>query len=80
MCESFTPLIKPSHDLGLTKLVEDALSLVGQKAQEEKELMDVSSPPKPTPQLATVSKYDLGTLTTNMGQALGKKNPKQRSI
>ena len=47
--ESFTPPTVPSHDLGLTKLAEDTLSLVGQKAHEEKELMDVSSLLKPTP-------------------------------
>ncbi|KAL0012232.1 hypothetical protein SO802_007340 [Lithocarpus litseifolius] len=47
--ESFTPQTVPSNDLGLTKINEDAYSLVGQKIQEEKEFMEVSSPIKPTP-------------------------------
>nr|POE95480.1 hypothetical protein CFP56_01524 [Quercus suber] len=71
--EPFTPPIMPSHELGSTKLAEDALSLVGQKAQEVNELMDVSSPIKPTPLPATVSKPELRPWTTSTGQAPGKK-------
>lgn len=47
--ESFALLSVPSHNQSLTKFFEDALSLVGQKAQKEKELIEVSSPLKPTP-------------------------------
>ena len=71
--ESLTPLTMPLHELGSTKLAKDALSLMGPKAQEEKELMDVSSPIKPTPLPATVSKHELGPWTTSTGHAPGKK-------
>ena len=74
----FTPPTVPSHDLGPTKLTEDAYLLVDQKVQEEKEFMDVSSPIKPTPQPAPVSKYELGSLTKSTGQAPEKK--KKNSI
>jgi len=65
----FTPPVVPLHDLGSAKFAEDTLSLVGQEAQKEKELMDVSSPIKPVPQPATVSKFELGPLSTNTSQA-----------
>ena len=65
----FTPPVVPSHDLCPTKFPKDTLLLVGREAQKEKELMDVSSPIKPAPQPATVSKFELGPLSTNTSQA-----------
>ncbi|KAL0014929.1 hypothetical protein SO802_001998 [Lithocarpus litseifolius] len=62
--DSFPPPTAPSKDLGPTKFNEAAFSPVGQKAQEENELMEVSSP---------TIKCESGPLTTSMGQSGGKK-------
>ena len=47
--EAITPPTVLPRDSDSTKHVKDTFSLAGLKAQEEKELMDVSSPLKPTP-------------------------------
>lgn len=59
--------------VGPTKINEDAYSLVGQKVQEEKEFMEVSSPIKPTTQVVSISKFGLGYTTKITGQVPGKK-------
>ncbi|KAL0004280.1 hypothetical protein SO802_011841 [Lithocarpus litseifolius] len=64
-----------SNDLGLAKTNEDASLIVGQKAQEENELMEVSGPIEPTPpvQAAPISMCESGPLSKSMGQRGGKK-------
>nr|POE57369.1 uncharacterized protein CFP56_47995 [Quercus suber] len=74
---SFTPPTVPSNDLGPAKTNEDAFSLVGQKVQEEKDFMEVSSPIKPTPQPVFISKLELGSLIKSTGQ-VSEKKPKAK--
>lgn len=74
---SFTPPTVPSNDLGPTKTNEDTFSLVGQKVQEEKDFMEVSSPLKPTPQPTSINKPELGSLTKSTGQ-VSEKKPKAK--
>ena len=54
---SAPPTVLPC-DSGSNKQAKDALSLVGQKAQDEKELLDVSSPLKPTPLLINTGREE----------------------
>ena len=61
------------RDSGSIKQVNDALSLVGLKAQDEKELMDVSSPLKPIPLPTNASREELEIKTASTGPLLGKK-------
>lgn len=72
--EIFTPPIVLLRDPNLTKQAEDTLSLVGLKAQDEKELMDVSSSFNPTSLPIIAGEENMESTTTNAAQVLGKKS------
>ena len=60
-------------DSSSTKQADDALSLVGLKAQDEKELMDASNPFKPTPLPINAGREELEIKTTSTSPLPGKK-------
>ena len=72
--ETITPPIVLLRDFGLTKQAEDALSLMGLKAQDENELMDVSSPFKPTSLPINASREEMENTTVSIGQIPVKKS------
>ena len=68
--ETSTPPTVLPHDFGSIKQANDVISLMGLKAQDEKELMDVSSPlPLPT----NASREELEIKIASTGPLLGKK-------
>ena len=72
--ETITPPVLLPRDFGLTKQAEDALSLMGLKAQDENELMDVSSPFKLTPLPINASREEMENTTVSIGQIPVKKS------
>ena len=68
--ETNTPPTVLPRDFGSIKQANDVVSLMGLKAQDEKELMDVSSPlPLPT----NASREELEIKIASTGLLLGKK-------
>ena len=68
-----TPPIGLPRDSSLNMPAKEALSLVGQKAQMEKDLMDVSSPIKPTPLPINTDKGKLEVKTASTSPLPRKK-------
>nr|POF00285.1 hypothetical protein CFP56_29829 [Quercus suber] len=71
--ETCAPATVLPRDSGSTEQATDALSLVGLKAQDEKELMDVSSPLKPTSLLINAGREEPEIKTESTSPLPGKK-------